>query len=390
MWVRGKEDACSNRAAHQFWRQPGHRAGGPAPTSGRWSDSQALQVEEVWPAELILKVRRSPARPSEVLYRTATSTNARSPDGGRVENQDPRTSASICKKGLFEEYAAFGRGHGLTASAVRAVSQGARPEVAGGRLARGDQLALSARLRSLRQAGRGVRYGYKDEARPRSSSPLRAAGREPGQGLPRCGWSPTRVLEHALAFGSMTRRVPGLYKAFERRRLHTSRRRDGARSSGAGRRSDLTRRGGDEPRRTRGLAERKRAWSSSVVRRGPVGQQKADAGRHLPAVEGPTLQECACKVERAPDFPSIRIARRGATPRSVGRNGQRRRRAPPWSDAASKPSGVVPATSPATQPWFRRCPPAQVRWTVVQPRAPPSRRDDVAQYPSKRRYRRRA
>ena len=150
MWVE-KEGAYGNAERRtQFWQQlvdaPGESR------SDLWQlveFSKRFKTDEVWPKKIL------DANPGykgktlfDVLYRNGavdkfplTDMNA---DYG---NDEAHSFGFYIQKGLFEEYAEFGRGHGHD---LAPFDRGARAALAGGRWQR-DALALPRGLRSLRR-----------------------------------------------------------------------------------------------------------------------------------------------------------------------------------------------------------------------------------------------
>ena len=116
--------------------------------------------------------------------------------------------ASTCRKGLFEEYAEFGRGHAhdLAAFDVYHKVRGLRWPVVDGKE---TAVALPRRLRPLRPRPARVRfYGYPDGKAKIFALPYQPAAEMPDAEFDL--WLCTgRVLEHWHT-GSMTRRVPEL------------------------------------------------------------------------------------------------------------------------------------------------------------------------------------
>ena len=135
------------------------------------------------------------------------------------------------QKGLFEEYAEFGRGHAhdLAPFDTYHKARGLRWPVVDGK----------ETLYRFREGydpyvpeGAGVKfYGKKDGKRQHHLCPLRARRRERRMKNMICGCPPGRVLEHWHS-GSMTRRVPELHRAFPNgRRLHAPAGRQGSGSA---------------------------------------------------------------------------------------------------------------------------------------------------------------
>ncbi|WP_299620432.1 nitrate reductase catalytic subunit NapA [Pelagibius sp.] len=215
MWVE-KEGAYGNAERRtQFWHQlidaPGESR------SDLWQTvefSKRFTTDEVWPPELL------DANPSykgkslyEVLFRNgqvdAFPLEESSPDYANHESED---FGFYIQKGLFEEYASFGRGHAhdLAPFAVYHETRGLRWPVVDGKETRW-------RFREGHdpyvEAGSEIQfYGHKDKKARIFALPYEPPAESPDEDYP--FWLVTgRVLEHWHS-GSMTQRVPELYKAF--------------------------------------------------------------------------------------------------------------------------------------------------------------------------------
>jgi nitrate reductase NapA len=214
MWVE-KEGAYGNaeRRTH-FWHQlvtaPGEAR------SDLWQlmeFSKRFTTDEVWPASVL------EANPSyrgktlfDVLYRNGTvdrfPLSEVDPDYG---NDESRAFGFYVQKGLFEEYADFGRGHGHDLAPFDRYHQvrGLRWPVVDGKETRW-------RYREghdpFVKTGEGVRfYGNPDGKANVFAFPYEPPAEAPDQEFDL--WLVTgRVLEHWHS-GSMTMRVPELYKA---------------------------------------------------------------------------------------------------------------------------------------------------------------------------------
>ena len=187
-----------------------------ARTCGRLVEfSKRFTTDEVWPADILA------ANPDyrgktlyDVLFRNGNVDRFPLAKSIRTTTTTkPRRSASISRKGLFEEYAAFGRGHGHDLAPYDTYHEvrGLRWPVVDGKE---TTLALSRGLRSLRQARRGrevLRPAGRQGGHPRRA--LRAAGRNRRTRNIDIWLVTGRVLEHWHS-GSMTMRVPELYRAF--------------------------------------------------------------------------------------------------------------------------------------------------------------------------------
>ncbi len=215
MWVE-KEGAYGNAERRtQFWRQQV-----PAPGEARsdvWQVvefSKRFKVEEVWPAELIAKKPELAGKTLyEVLFKNGNVDKyPMSETAQGFENQESKDFGFYLQKGLFEEYAAFGRGHAhdLAPFDTYHKARGLKWPVVDGK-------ETNWRFREgydpYVKAGEGVKfYGYKDGKAKIIFAPYEPAAESPDKDFPL--WLVTgRVLEHWHS-GSMTRRVPELHKAF--------------------------------------------------------------------------------------------------------------------------------------------------------------------------------
>nr|VFK58990.1 MAG: periplasmic nitrate reductase subunit NapA apoprotein [Candidatus Kentron sp. TUN] len=219
MWVE-KEGAYGNAERRtQFWRQQ-VKAPGDA-KSDLWQVmefAKHFKVEDVWPAELIAKQLEYGGKTLfEVLFENAQVDKypltgiADTQDRG-FENDEAQHFGFYAQKGLFEEYATFGRGkaHDLAPFDTYHRVRGMRWPVVGGK-------ETLWRFREgydpYVKAGEGVRFYGKPDGR----AIIFALPYEPPAEIPDDEYdlwlSTGRVLEHWHS-GSMTRRVPELYRAF--------------------------------------------------------------------------------------------------------------------------------------------------------------------------------
>jgi nitrate reductase NapA len=215
MWVE-KEGAYGNAERRtQFWHQlvdaPGQAR------SDLWQlveFSKRFRVDEVWPRELL---DAAPQWRDKTLYDLLFRNGQvdRYPVS-EVEpgyaNHEARAFGFYIQKGLFEEYAQFGRGHGHDLAPFDTYHQvrGLRWPVVNGRETKwryreGDDPYV--------KAGAGVQfYGNKDGRAVMYAAPYEPPAESPDKEYP--FWLSTgRVLEHWHS-GTMTRRVPELYRAF--------------------------------------------------------------------------------------------------------------------------------------------------------------------------------
>ena len=215
MWVE-KEGAYGNaeRRTH-FWRQL-VRAPGEA-RSDLWQlmeFSKRFTTDEVWPTEILQ------ANPNyrgktlfEVLYKNGNVDRfATSEIPTEYENQESKAFGFYVQKGLFEEYATFGRGHGHDLGPFDLYH-----EVRGLRWPVVDKKETRWRYREgldpYVKPGKGIEfYGQPDGRAKIIAVPYEPPAESPDKEYDI--WLVTgRVLEHWHS-GSMTMRVPELYKAF--------------------------------------------------------------------------------------------------------------------------------------------------------------------------------
>jgi nitrate reductase (cytochrome) len=215
MWVE-KEGAYGNAERRtQFWRQQ-VKAPGEA-RSDLWQVmefAKRFKVEEVWPAELVAKAPKWKGKTlfdalfaNGVVNKYKTSETA-----AGFDNDESKHFGFYVQKGLFEEYASFGRGHGHDLAPFDSYHQarGLRWPVVGGK-------ETLWRFREgydpYVKKGEGVKfYGHKDGKAVIFALPYQPPAESPDKEFDM--WLSTgRVLEHWHT-GTMTRRVPELYKAF--------------------------------------------------------------------------------------------------------------------------------------------------------------------------------
>lgn len=215
MWVE-KEGAYGNAERRtQFWHQMVQAPG--ESRSDLWQlmeFSRRFKVEEVWPEELIAK---SPELRGKTLFQVLFANGAVNQfptlqmEAG-FENDESRAYGFYVQKGLFEEYAEFGRGHGHDLAPFDEYHK-----VRGLRWPVVDGKETKWRYREgsdpYVKSGSGFDfYGNADHRANIIALPYEPAAEEPDADYP--FWLSTgRVLEHWHS-GSMTGRVPELYKAF--------------------------------------------------------------------------------------------------------------------------------------------------------------------------------
>ncbi|MCB1356743.1 MAG: nitrate reductase catalytic subunit NapA, partial [Maritimibacter sp.] len=215
MWVE-KEGAYGNAERRtQFWREQVSAPG--EAKSDVWQVmefSKRFTTDEVWPAELLDTMPELKGKTLfEVLYENGTVNKF--PTSEIAEGFGNHESADFgfyVQKGLFEEYASFGRGHAHDLADFDTYHQarGLRWPVVDGK-------ETLYRFREgydpYVKEGEGVKfYGKPDGKAFIIFAPYEPAAEEPDEEYDL--WLVTgRVLEHWHS-GSMTRRVPELHRAF--------------------------------------------------------------------------------------------------------------------------------------------------------------------------------
>lgn len=215
MWVE-KEGAYGNAERRtQFWRQQVDAPG--EAKSDLWQlveFSKRFTTDEVWPAEIL---DANPEYKGKTLYDVlyANGQVDKFPLSETAEgfnNDESKDFGFYLQKGLFEEYASFGRGkaHDLADFDVYHNARGLRWPVVDGK----------ETLYRFREGydpyvpeGDGVKfYGHKDGKAKIIFAPYEEPAEMPDDDYPL--WLVTgRVLEHWHS-GSMTRRVPELHRSF--------------------------------------------------------------------------------------------------------------------------------------------------------------------------------
>ncbi|HEA3090160.1 TPA: nitrate reductase catalytic subunit NapA [Aeromonas salmonicida] len=214
MWVE-KEGAYGNAERRtQFWHQQ------VKPPEGAKSDlwqlmefAKRFKVEEVWPAELIAKQPELKGKTLfDVLYANGQVDQFPKEQSKGEFNDESESFGFYVQKGLFEEYATFGRGHGhdLAPFDQYHEARGLRWPVVDGK----ETLwRYREGFDPYVKVGEGVRfYGKPDGRAVIFALPYEPAAEAPDKEYDM--WLSTgRVLEHWHT-GTMTRRVPELYRAF--------------------------------------------------------------------------------------------------------------------------------------------------------------------------------
>ena len=215
MWVE-KEGAYGNAERRtQFWQQLVNAPGDAK--SDLWQlveFSKRFKTEEVWSAELL---NANPSYRGKTLYQVLFENGNvnRFPLADlnpEYENHEAKHFGFYIQKGLFEEYAAFGRGHGHDLAPFDTYHKvpGLRWPVVDGKETR---WRYREGYDPYVKQGKGVEfYGNKDGKANIFAFPYEPAAEEPDGEFN--FWLVTgRVLEHWHS-GSMTGRVPELYRAF--------------------------------------------------------------------------------------------------------------------------------------------------------------------------------
>ena len=221
MWVE-KEGAYGNAERRtQFWRQQVRAPGESRSDLWQYLEfSKRFKVEDVWPAELLAQKPEYRGKTLyDVLYANGVADKFPLADVAPVNqhaidgymNDESRHFGFYVQKGLFEEYAQFGRGHAhdLADFDLYHRARGLRWPVVDGqetlwRFREGYDPYV--------KPGEGMRfYGNKDGRANIYALPYQPPAESPDQEYDL--WLSTgRVLEHWHT-GSMTRRVPELHRA---------------------------------------------------------------------------------------------------------------------------------------------------------------------------------
>jgi nitrate reductase NapA len=215
MWVE-KEGAYGNAERRtQFWQQLVNAPGDAR--SDLWQlieFSKRFKTDEVWPKELLAA---NPDYRGKTLYQVLFANGQvdrfpLSEVNPEYENHEARAFGFYVQKGLFEEYASFGRGHGHDLAPFDTYHQvpGLRWPVVNGKE---TKWRYREGTDPYVKPGKGFEfYGNKDGRANIFAFPYEAAPEEPDTEFG--FWLVTgRVLEHWHS-GSMTGRVPELYRAF--------------------------------------------------------------------------------------------------------------------------------------------------------------------------------
>jgi nitrate reductase NapA len=215
MWVE-KEGAYGNAERRtQFWRQLVNAPG--EARSDLWQlveFSKRFKTDEVWPAEILETNSGYKGKTLfEVLFKNGNVDRyPLSLASLEYENDEAKHFGFYLQKGLFEEYATFGRGkaHDLAPFEAYHEARGLRWPVVDGKETR---WRYREALDPYVEAGSDVQfYGKPDKKAIIFALPYEPAAETPDEEYDL--WLSTgRVLEHWHS-GSMTQRVPELYQAF--------------------------------------------------------------------------------------------------------------------------------------------------------------------------------
>ncbi|EHH3648138.1 periplasmic nitrate reductase subunit alpha [Vibrio parahaemolyticus] len=212
MWIE-KEGAYGNAERRtQAWYQQVDTVGDAK--SDLWQVmefSKRFKMEEVWPEELLAKAPQYRGKTMyDMLFKNG-QVDKFPLEEARELNDDSHHFGFYVQKGLFEEYATFGRGHGhdLAPYDVYHTVRGLRWPVVDGKE---TQWRFKEGSDPYAKAGSGWDfYGNADGKAKIISAPYEAPPEVPDSEFDL--WLCTgRVLEHWHT-GTMTRRVPELYKA---------------------------------------------------------------------------------------------------------------------------------------------------------------------------------
>jgi nitrate reductase NapA len=212
MWIE-KEGAYGNaeRRTQAWYQQVGTVGEAKSDLWQVMEFSKRFKIEEVWPEELLAKAPEYRGKTMyDVLFKNG-QVDKFPVEEARELNDDSHHFGYYVQKGLFEEYATFGRGHGhdLAPYDVYHTVRGLRWPVVDGKE---TQWRFKEGSDPYAKAGSGWDfYGNADGKAKIISAPYEAPPEVPDAEYDL--WLCTgRVLEHWHT-GTMTRRVPELYKA---------------------------------------------------------------------------------------------------------------------------------------------------------------------------------
>ncbi|EGR2045464.1 periplasmic nitrate reductase subunit alpha [Vibrio parahaemolyticus] len=212
MWIE-KEGAYGNaeRRTQAWYQQVGTVGDAKSDLWQVMEFSKRFEMEEVWPEELLAKAPQYRGKTMyDMLFKNG-QVDKFPLEEARELNDDSHHFGFYVQKGLFEEYATFGRGHGhdLAPYDVYHTVRGLRWPVVDGKE---TQWRFKEGSDPYAKAGSGWDfYGNADGKAKIISAPYEAPPEVPDSEFDL--WLCTgRVLEHWHT-GTMTRRVPELYKA---------------------------------------------------------------------------------------------------------------------------------------------------------------------------------
>ncbi|EJE4695378.1 periplasmic nitrate reductase subunit alpha [Vibrio parahaemolyticus] len=212
MWIE-KEGAYGNaeRRTQAWYQQVGTVGDAKSDLWQVMEFSKRFKMEEVWPEELLVKAPQYRGKTMyDMLFKNG-QVDKFPLEEARELNDDSHHFGFYVQKGLFEEYATFGRGHGhdLAPYDVYHTVRGLRWPVVDGKE---TQWRFKEGSDPYAKAGSGWDfYGNADGKAKIISAPYEAPPEVPDSEFDL--WLCTgRVLEHWHT-GTMTRRVPELYKA---------------------------------------------------------------------------------------------------------------------------------------------------------------------------------
>ncbi|MGQ4501025.1 periplasmic nitrate reductase subunit alpha [Vibrio parahaemolyticus] len=212
MWIE-KEGAYGNaeRRTQAWYQQVGTVGDAKSDLWQVMEFSKRFKMEEVWPEELLAKAPQYRGKTMyDMLFKNG-QVDKFPLEEARELNDDSHHFGFYVQKGLFEEYATFGRGHGhdLAPYDVYHTVRGLRWPVVDGKE---TQWRFKEGSGPYAKAGSGWDfYGNADGKAKIISAPYEAPPEVPDSEFDL--WLCTgRVLEHWHT-GTMTRRVPELYKA---------------------------------------------------------------------------------------------------------------------------------------------------------------------------------
>ncbi|WP_407550626.1 periplasmic nitrate reductase subunit alpha [Vibrio parahaemolyticus] len=212
MWIE-KEGAYGNaeRRTQAWYQQVGTVGDAKSDLWQVMEFSKRFKMEEIWPEELLAKAPQYRGKTMyDMLFKNG-QVDKFPLEEARELNDDSHHFGFYVQKGLFEEYATFGRGHGhdLAPYDVYHTVRGLRWPVVDGKE---TQWRFKEGSDPYAKAGSGWDfYGNADGKAKIISAPYEAPPEVPDSEFDL--WLCTgRVLEHWHT-GTMTRRVPELYKA---------------------------------------------------------------------------------------------------------------------------------------------------------------------------------